>query len=316
MSGQLLGDLGGWASVVQIQQGGMTLNFGDIVGQLIQQGVGGQTQNRLNNALGSGGLGGLLQGAQGGGLQDMLGKVLGGAQGGASQGGLGGLLGGLTGGQQGGGGAGGLLESIGGLLGNGQGGMSGATKAGGIGALAGALLGGGGGAVKGAIGGSAMAVLGTLAMSALKNWQGGQASGAQASAMGQAEQVTEAEIQSMTAPQTAELCLKGMIAAAKSDGQIQDDEMQRIVGKLNEGGVSDEEREFVLNEMRKPLDVQGLVREIPSAQVGAQVYASALMAINVDTANEQAFLRQLAQGVGLDQGTVGRLHQMVGAPAA
>src|SRR3546814_10882889 len=42
-------------------------------------------------------------------------------------------------------------------------------EVGGIGAIAGALL--GGRSVKGAIGGGAMALLGTLAISALKNWQ-------------------------------------------------------------------------------------------------------------------------------------------------
>lgn len=278
------------------------MNFGDIVGQLLQQGVGGQTQNRLENALGQGGLGGLLGGAQsggGGGIASALGGLLGGS-GGQSSGGIGNLLGGL-----------------GGMLGGGQGGVSGA-QAGGIGALAGALLGGGGGAVKGALGGSAMAVLGALAVAALKNWQGGQTAGAQASGITEAEpmgQLSEDELQQMVAPQTAELCLKAMIAAAKSDGQIQDDEMQRIVGKLNEGGVTDQERQFVLEEMRKPLDVQALVSSIPNPQVGAQVYAAALMAISVDTANEQAFMQQLAAGAGLDQGAQARLHQMVGAPA-
>lgn len=283
------------------------MNFGDIVGQMLQQGVGGQTANRLEHALGEGGLGGLLgglqgaQGGQSGGLGDMLGGLLGGqagSQAGGQQGGLGGLLGGLSG-----------------MLGGGQGGVSNA-QVGGIGALAGALLGGGGGAVKGALGGSAMAILGSLAMSALKNWQAGQAQTGGLAEAGPVGQVSEDEIQQMVAPETAELCLKGMISAAKSDGQIQDDEMQRIVGKLDEGGVTPEERQFVLEEMRKPLDVQGLAREIPNQQVAAQVYASALMAINVDTPSEQAFLQNLAMGTGLDQGTVARLHQMVGAPAA
>ncbi|MCB9944665.1 MAG: tellurite resistance TerB family protein [Geminicoccaceae bacterium] len=283
------------------------MNFGDIVGQLLQQGMSGQTQGRLTHALGDRGIGG-----QGGGLEQILGGLLGGGgQGGSSAGGLGGLAGMLGGGQQGGGGLGDMLGSLlGGKSSGGSGGMSNA-QVGGIGAIAGALLGGGGGAVKGAIGGSAMALLGTLALSALKNWQHGQSG--QGAAQAQPVQITEHEAQQMAAPQTAELCLKAMISAAKADGQIQDDEMQRIVGKLEEGGISEEERSFVVQEMSKPLDLQGLISEVPNTQVAAQVYAASLLAIKVDTQAEEQYLQKLANGLGLDAGTVQRLHQMVGA---
>src|SRR3546814_3079126 len=74
-------------------------------------------------------------------------------------------------------------------------------EVGGIGAIAGALL--GGRSVKGAIGGGAMALLGTHAISALKNWQpqGG-------SEPATAPKLSEAEVEQMTAPETAELCLR------------------------------------------------------------------------------------------------------------
>ena len=301
------------------------MDFGNIVGQLLQQGMSGSTQGRLGHALGDRGLGGQA------GIQDILGQLMGGGQAGAGtggssgQGGLGGLLGGLMGGAQGGqtggaagqggrGGLGGMLGGLAGMLGgqSGAGGMSNA-QVGGIGALAGALLGGGGGAVKGALGGSAMAVLGTMAISALKNWQAGQAGQAGASADAAQPAISEEEVQRMAAPETAELCLEAMISAAKSDGQIQDDEMQRIVGKLEEGGITEEERRFVVDKMSAPLDLDGLVAKVRDGQTAAQVYAASLLAITVDTRAEQAYLQQLAQGLGLDRGTVQRLHQMVGA---
>lgn len=293
------------------------MDFGAIVGQLMQNGLSGQSRGRLENALGERGIGG-----QGGGLEQILGGLLGGgAQGGARTqaggGGLGGLAGMLGGGSGQQGGGGGLADMLGGLLGgqSGVGGMSNA-QVGGIGAIAGALLGGGGGAVKGALGGSAMAVLGTLALSALKNWQQGSQPGAQAAVTADGASVpriTEEEARQMATPETAQLCLRSMISAAKADGQIQEDEMQRIVGKLEEGGISQEERQFVVQEMSKPLDLQGLIADVPNRQIGAQVYASALLAISVDTRAEQQYLQQLASGLGLDSGTVQRLHQMVGA---
>jgi hypothetical protein len=144
------------------------MNLGDIVGQLMREGLSPQTQNRIEHAVGADGLGAP-------GNSPYLGALLGGLLGGQadsasgaqstdaqSQGGLGDILGGL-----------------GQMLGqdSGVGGLS-KGQLGGLGALAGAILGGGGGATKGAIGGSAMALLGTLALSALKNWQAQQGAGA------------------------------------------------------------------------------------------------------------------------------------------
>ena len=256
------------------------MSFSDIVGQLIRQGMSSASQGRLKHALGEGGLGSLTGNAAGEASANLQNSKQ----------------------------AGGLGDILGSLLGSNQGGASNA-QIGGIGALAGSLLGGGDGAVKGALGGSAVAVLGSLALSALKNWQQGQAEN------GAVSKVSQAEIDQISAPQTAELCLKAMISAAKADGQIQDDEMKRIGGKLEEGGITTEERQFVLSEMSKPLDLAGLVNEIPNQQVGAQVYAASLLAITVDTESERAYMQQLAKGLKLDHQTVARLHQMVGASA-
>jgi uncharacterized membrane protein YebE (DUF533 family) len=251
------------------------------------------TQGRLQHAVGDSGLGGLASG----GLGDILGSVLGGGKAtGAKTGGLGGVLGSL----------GNVLSADSGVGGLNRG------QVGGLGAIAGALLGGGGSSVKGAIGGGAMAVLGTLAISALQNWQQQQAS-APGSAF--AGGLSEGQISQMTAPETAELCLRGMIEAVKSDGNIAPEEVERIVGKLEEGGITPEEKQFVAEHMNRPPDLRGLVAAIPNPEVGAQVYAAALMAISVDTPAESNFLAQLAQGAGLDRQTTTRLHAMVGAPA-
>lgn len=255
------------------------MSFGDIVGQLLQQGMSGVSQDRLQHALGKNGLDGVAGNASSGRSPDPQNNAR----------------------------AGGLDDILGNLLGGNQGEISN-TQVGGLGALAGSLLGGGSGAVKGALGGSAMAILGSLALSALKNWQQSQTGN------NTANQVSQTEIDQVTAPQTEELCLKGMLSAAKADGQIQEDEMNRILGKLEEGGITTEERQFVLSEMNKPLDLEGLIREIPNQQVGAQVYAASLLAITVDTESEQTYMRRLATGLNLNQQTVALLHRMVGAP--
>src|SRR3546814_10517537 len=99
----------------------------------------------------------------------------------------------------------------------------------------------------------------------------------------------------MTAPETAELCLRGMIEAVKSDGAIAPEEIERITGQLQEGGITAAEQRFVMEQLAKPADVEGLIAAIPSREVAAQVYAAALMALPADTDAERAFLTRRAQ---------------------
>jgi uncharacterized membrane protein YebE (DUF533 family) len=105
---------------------------------------------------------------------------------------------------------------------------------GGLGALAGALLGGGGRSLGGAFGGGVMALLGAMAFDALKG--SGQSTGQVP--LGLLEPQTKADEQELE--QRAELVLKGMINAAKADGQIDQKEIQPIVGKLQEAGADAE----------------------------------------------------------------------------
>ena len=292
------------------------MSFGNIIGQLLQQGMANQSRGRLDHALGDQGLGGM------GGLEDILGGLLGG-QGSAQQGaqsnatgsgsgGLGGLLdmaaGALGGGRTTGGAQSGGLGDLAGML-LGGGGRSGAQGgAGGLGDLAGMLL--GGGTNRGASSGGGMAILGTLAMAAFKHWQQSQSSGAAAAMPAVAPQ----QFAELTSPQAETLVLRAMISAAKADGQVDDEEILRIVGKIDDDGVSAEEKQFITNELRAPLDLQALVADVPDALVGTQVYAASLLAINLDTEAERNYLRTLAQMLQLDASAVERLHSLTGAP--
>jgi uncharacterized membrane protein YebE (DUF533 family) len=188
---------------------------------------------------------------------------------------------------------------------------------GGLAALAGSVLGGGRGALKGAIGGGALALLGSLAMQALKSRdQGGASSGDVAAGqapIGLREPQTadeEAEVQD-----AAKLAVKAMISAAKADGEIDGDEISRILGKLKEDGESDEAQAFVIAEMQKPLDLDALVREVPSREVAVEVYAASLLAINVDTDAERDYLERLAARLDLGDETVAKIHATLGVTA-
>ena len=187
---------------------------------------------------------------------------------------------------------------------------------GGLGALAGTLLGGG----RGAVGGGLLAVLGSLAYSALQS--GGQAAPPAASPLGGGAaggyarpgaipEPTQADVQRI-----ALLVLRSMIQAAKADGQIDAAEIERITGKIDEGDPTEaaQARAFVLEQMRGPLGLAGLVRDVQGPAEAAGVYGAALMAIEVDTPAERDYLARLARELGLEPATVAHLHGSFGVP--
>ncbi|MFT3973283.1 MAG: DUF533 domain-containing protein [Amaricoccus sp.] len=270
------------------------MSFGDILGQIMQQGLGGQTQTRDRLQTTANNLDG-----PGGGLGGMLGQLQGMLQGaGIDTGALGGTAQGI--GDRARDFA--RSEQVGGLSG---------AQVGGIGALAGAILGGGG--LGGAARGGAMAILGTLAINALRAAQANRAAADGGAA--EAAPVAESEVRALTGPESEKLALRAMISAAKADGQIDQAEMQKIIGKIAADDVTPAEKQFVLEEMAKPLDIAALAADARDPAQAAQVYAASILAIDVDTEQERAYLRELAAALGLDDGAVAQLHKMTGVPA-
>ncbi len=214
-------------------------------------------------------------------------------------------------------GQGGGLDSVLGQLGGGlRSAANNPLQSGGIGAVAGALLGGRGGAV----GGGALGMLASVAMQALQG--AGQQAADGTAVAGTPDRQLSLATRTPQSPQEveavesqAQLVLKGMINAAKADGQISPSEMQRILGKLEEAGADAEMQQWVMTQMAEPLDLAAFIAEIPSAEVAAEVYAGSLLAIEVDTDAERDYLQQLAQGTGLHPLVVNQIHQTLGVPA-
>jgi len=183
-----------------------------------------------------------------------------------------------------------------------------------LGAIAGAILGGGSSSIKGALGGGVLGMLGTLAVNALQNKLNIHPS---ALASGDLEKVLDKnQIETMQSENTEKLMLRAMISAAKADGQLDDQEMDKIMGKVGADGITAEEQNFLRSEIDKPLNIQKLVADVPNPLVAAQVYAVSLFAIDINTDAERQYLKQLAQALGLDADAVKRIHDMTGAPTA
>ena len=105
------------------------------------------------------------------------------------------------------------------------------------------------------------------------------------------------------------LLIKAMIAAAKADGHIDDDERAAVLGQIDEQGLDQEAHAFVEAEMAKPLDIYEITSAVRDARTAAEVYAASLMAIDVDTDAERKYLDMLATRLGLDDGTKERIEK-------
>jgi uncharacterized membrane protein YebE (DUF533 family) len=261
--------------------------FMDILGTMMQQGMSKSSGSRMTDALGGGKSGGSLNDIMGS-LSQMMG---GGSSGQATQAGAGGL--------------GGMLGDVLGSLGNNK------AALGGLGALAGALLGGGKSSARGAVGGGGLAMLASLAFSALK--KAGQAPTQAPRAL--LEPQTPQDQQALE--DDAEIIAKAMINAAKADGKIDQQEIERIVGKLDDDGLTQEEKDFFVSEANKPLDLNGVVASAGGqADMAAQIYAASLLVIEVDTRAEQQYMQQLASGLGLHPQVVAHIERTLGVQAA
>jgi len=258
-----------------------------LVGTLGRMAVGVMVAKGVGKMM-SGGRGGAA-GGHGGGMGGGMGSGMGG--------GLGGLLGGLMGG-----GAGGSGGGLGGALGGSGGGAGGGL---------GALLGGQGGGAGGAGGG-----LGGL----LESIGGGGSNRPDPTAQpesGSLGGLLNRSLQGETVPQPdagqealAKVMITAMISAAKSDGNIDQDEQKKIVSHLGDD-ISEDERQFVLSEMQSPLDIDGLVASVPRGSE-AQVYMMSLMGIDLDSQEEARYLDSLRQKLQLEESAVDDIHRKLG----
>ena len=150
-------------------------------------------------------------------------------------------------------------------------------------------------------------MLASLAFSALK--KAGQAPAQPPRALLEAQ--TPQEQQALE--DDAEIIVKAMINAAKADGKIDQQEIEKIVGKLDDDGLTQEEKNFFVTEANKPIDLKGVVASAGGqAEMAAQIYAASLLAIEVDTRAEQQYMQQLASGLGLHPQVVSHIESTLG----
>ncbi len=146
-----------------------------------------------------------------------------------------------------------------------------------------------------------LAMIGGLAYKALQNYQQGKpildAPGQLA--VDEAPRGSGYETAAVT-NDAATTYIRGMIAAAASDGRIDAKEQEKILGGLKQAGLGQHAEEFLANELNKPATIAELVKGVSSQEEAVQLFTAARIAIDLDTQEEHDFLVSLAQALNLD----------------
>jgi len=109
--------------------------------------------------------------------------------------------------------------------------------------------------------------------------------------------------------------LVAMIQGAKADGHIDAEEQARIFGHLDNLGLDAQAKAFVMDELAAPQDINRVRHYADRPEVGAELYAASLLAMDPDTPAERRYLTELAAALGIDPGLAAEIEQTVAVHA-
>lgn len=106
----------------------------------------------------------------------------------------------------------------------------------------------------------------------------------------------------------SESLMQAMISAARADGHVDDDEMNLITQQIHNLGLEQDVSQFLLAEMRKPVDVNRIAALADTRESAAEIYIASAMVVDIDDAQERTYLDNLGKALGLDAGLVEQLE--------
>ncbi|ATP50828.1 tellurite resistance TerB family protein [Pseudomonas sp. ITEM 17296] len=193
------------------------------------------------------------------------------------------------------------LGGLGGLLGGLLNGGSAAGGGGGLGGLLGGLLRGGGsaggvsqGRATGGTNYAALASLGMMAFQAYQSWQRSQAAAPQ-QAMRTVDQLSGPEAEGHS-----HAILRALIAAAKADGRIDEQEEQLIYAEIKRHTSDPQLQQWLDDEVSKPLDAAEVAQSAQDPAMAAEMYLASVMLVDDQQAAERAYLDELASALQID----------------
>jgi uncharacterized membrane protein YebE (DUF533 family) len=157
-----------------------------------------------------------------------------------------------------------------------------------------------------------IAAVGTLAYQAWQTWQANQ-KGQSPALTGDAEGTTFLPQSAAMRNDMSLAVLSAMIAASKSDGHIDAAEQEKIFARIDEDDLSSEEKAYLMDQFRRPLNIPDLVAMAKTPELAAEIYTASVLAIQPDTASEISYLNNLAGALKLDPGLRSNIEAVVKA---
>ena len=167
------------------------------------------------------------------------------------------------------------------------------------------------------------AALGGLAFKAYSDWQAQQATSTPAPGQIDASTTTPSaglnldqfdigtpinDLAGQKAAQRSEALMQAMISAARADGHVDADEMNMITQQINNLGLEQDVTRFLLGEMSKPVDVERIAALADTRETAAELYMASAMVVDMNEAEERAYLDKLAAAMQLDPELVKQLE--------
>ena len=169
------------------------------------------------------------------------------------------------------------------------------------------------------LGGSAlkvgsMAALGLLAWKTYNDWKGQQQATPPAAAAG-APMTAPPALPAPQAEAHGRVLLKAMIAAARSDGHLDERERDLVEAELKRSDADPALRQWVEAEMRRPVEPADVAAGATTPELAAEVYLASLLVVDETSTLERAYLDALARELRLDDGLKAQLEASARATA-
>lgn len=159
-----------------------------------------------------------------------------------------------------------------------------------------------------AVGYGGLAALGMVAYKAYQSWQANQAQGTAAAEPRTVDRVPEHEAEAH-----GRAVLIALIAAAKADGHVDDQERQAIEAEMAKLDNDPELRSWLQRELEQPLDPAKVAAAAETPEMAAEMYLASLMLIDDQQYMEKAYLDELARQLRLEPGLRAELEREAAA---
>jgi uncharacterized membrane protein YebE (DUF533 family) len=140
-----------------------------------------------------------------------------------------------------------------------------------------------------------LAAVGGIAYKTYTQWQARQA-GSAARDLG----TPITELAQDAANERSQSIVRAMIAAARSDGHIDDAERQHIVAKIKSFGMEQDITSFLLGELESGADARSIAALADSPEAAAEIYLASAMVIDFEDQKERDYMNELAKGLKLE----------------